>query len=358
MGKSKIFIFVGMDTHEKYMRRCLELTQNGLGTTYPNPLVGSVIVYNDTIIGEGWHYKAGQPHAEVMAVQSVKDTSLLKNSTIYVSLEPCNHTGKTPPCCDLIIAHQIPKVVVGTTDPFEKVNGSGIKRLQDAGIDVTVGILEDECKQLNQRFFTYHTQQRPYIILKWAQSLDGYMAPELKSEQKPVWISNAYSRQLVHLWRTQEQAIMVGTKTVLEDNPRLDARDWKGSNPVRIVIDQHLVINPNSHVLDNSVKTIMISEKTKENHQNTFYESIDFYRNIPEQITQILYKHQIQSVIIEGGSKTLQQFIEKNLWNEARVFISPESLTNGVNAPKLHLKPSTQQKIIQDTLLIYHNSHD
>lgn len=227
-----------MTTHEFYMKRCIELAKNGLGTTYPNPLVGSVIVHDGKIIGEGWHKKAGEPHAEVNAVNSVKDKSLLKEATIYVSLEPCSHFGKTPPCCDLIIANKIPNVVVGTVDPFAKVAGNGIKKLIESGKNVTIGILEDECNELNKRFFTFHQKKRPYIILKWAETTDGFIAPISKEEKSPVWITNPYSRQLVHKWRTEEQAILVGTNTVLDDNPKLDARDFSGNNPVRIVLDK------------------------------------------------------------------------------------------------------------------------
>ena len=210
-----------MKIHENYIKRCLELAKNGLGTTYPNPLVGSVIVYNNEIIGEGWHRKSGEPHAEVNAINSVKDKSLLSKATIYVSLEPCSHYGKTPPCCDLIIKHKIPNVVVGTIDPNSKVSGSGIKRLQENGANVTVGVLEKECNELNKRFFTFHNKKRPYIILKWAESQDGFMAPLGKEKQEPVWISNTFSRQLVHKWRSEEQAILVGTNTVLDDNPKI-----------------------------------------------------------------------------------------------------------------------------------------
>ena len=219
-----------MKIHEKYIRRCIELAKNGLGTTHPNPLVGSIIVYKDEIIGEGWHKKAGEPHAEVIAINSVKDKSLLPKATIYVSLEPCSHFGKTPPCCDLIIANIIPNVVIGTMDPFAKVAGNGIKKLVEAGKNVIVGILEDECNELNKRFFTFHNKKRPYIILKWAESLDGFIAPLTKVKKEPVWITNDYSRQLVHKWRSEEQAILVGTNTIIDDNPSLTTRDWTGNN--------------------------------------------------------------------------------------------------------------------------------
>lgn len=331
--KNNYFCIVNI--HEKYIQRCIALAKNGLGTTYPNPMVGSVIVYNDTIIGEGWHKKSGEGHAEVNAINSVKDKSLLKKATIYVSLEPCSHFGKTPPCCDLIIKNEIPYVVVGTVDPNIQVAGNGIKRLVAAGAKVTVGILEKECNQLNKRFFTFHLKKRPYIILKWAESNDGFIAPESKDEQKPVWITNAYSRQLVHKWRSEEQAILVGTQTVLDDNPKLDVRDWTGANPVRVVLDQNNRIPNSLHVFDNQVKTIFISKsKTETEQENCLFENIDFKQNIASQITEVLFKHKIQSVIIEGGRQTLQTFIAANLWDEARIFIGNISFKTGTTAPK------------------------
>jgi diaminohydroxyphosphoribosylaminopyrimidine deaminase/5-amino-6-(5-phosphoribosylamino)uracil reductase len=291
-----------VEKQEKYMQRCIELAKNGLGTTYPNPLVGSVIVYNNKIIGEGWHKKSGEPHAEVNAVNSVKDKSLLKKSTIYVSLEPCSHFGKTPPCCDLIIKNEIPNVVIGTVDPNIKVAGNGIEKLIEAGKNVTVGVLERECMELNKRFFTFHLKKRPYVILKWAESQDGFIAPikNLRKEQKPVWITNEFSRQLVHKWRSEEQAILVGTKTVIDDNPKLDVRDWEGNNPIRIILDQNNRIPKDSHIHDNKVKTIIISNFAQVNNgENTTFDSIDFKQNVAQQLLKAFYKHKIQSVIIE-----------------------------------------------------------
>jgi len=341
---------------EKYIRRCIELAKNGMGTTYPNPMVGSVIVYNDKIIGEGWHKKSGEPHAEVNAINSVKDKSLLKKSTIYVSLEPCSHFGKTPPCCDLIIQNEIPNVVVGTVDPNIKVAGTGIKKLIKTGAKVTVGILEAECYELNKRFFTFHEKKRPYVILKWAETQDGFIAPLTKIEQKPVWITNEFSRQWVHKWRTEEQAILVGTNTVIEDNPKLDARDWTGNNPIRIVLDANNRILKNSPIFDNRVKTIIFSNIIKPiNTENIIFEGIDFKKNIGKQILNVLYKHQIQSVIIEGGSQTLQTFIDENLWDEARIFIGNQNFETGIKAPILALKNTEKQIIENDILLISRN---
>ncbi|MEZ7498850.1 bifunctional diaminohydroxyphosphoribosylaminopyrimidine deaminase/5-amino-6-(5-phosphoribosylamino)uracil reductase RibD [Flavobacterium sp. Arc3] len=345
-----------MKIHEKYIERCIQLAKNGLGTTYPNPMVGSVIVYENKIIGEGWHKKAGEPHAEVNAINSVKDKSLLKKATIYVSLEPCSHFGKTPPCSDLIIKNGIPQVVIGTVDPNVKVAGNGIKKLIEAGINVTVGILENECHELNKRFFTFHQKKRPYLILKWAESQDGFISPKVKSEQKPVWITNIYSRQLVHKWRSEEQSILVGTQTVIDDNPKLDVRDWAGNNPVRIVLDQHNRIAKNSQVLDNQLKTIVFSKiKTKADKENLIFEIVDFEKNIASQVTDAMYKHQIQSVIIEGGRQTLQTFIDANLWDEARVFKGNLFFKEGTKAPILGGPYLEKHKIGQDELIISRN---
>ena len=345
-----------MNNHEDYIARCIELAKNGFGTTYPNPMVGSVIVYNGEIIGEGWHQKAGEPHAEVNAIRSVKDPSLLDKATIYVSLEPCSHFGKTPPCCDLIIQNKIPNVVIGTVDSNIKVAGNGIKRLQEAGANVIVGVLEKECYELNQRFFTFHEKKRPYIILKWAETQDGFIAPLQKEEQKPVWITNLNSRQLVHKWRTEEQAILVGTQTVIDDNPQLNARDWVGNNPIRVVIDQNNRIPKTAHVFDNQIKTIVFSnKKSTPSLKNTIFEVIDFQQNIAQQIVDKLFQNQIQSVIIEGGAQTLQTFIDADLWDEARVFIGNCTFEKGVKAPILNTTPFKQEKIGTDELLIIRN---
>ena len=332
------------------------MAENGLGTTYPNPLVGSVIVYDGKIIGEGWHKKAGEPHAEVNAINSVKDKSLLNKSTIYVSLEPCSHFGKTPPCCDLIIKNGIPNVVIGTVDPNEKVAGNGIKKLIEAGINVTVGILETQCNELNKRFFTFHDKKRPYIILKWAESKDGFIAPLQKLEKKPVWITNQYSRQLVHKWRSEEQAILVGTQTVIDDNPKLDVRDWTGNNPIRVVLDQNNRISNEYHLFDSNVKTIVLSKlKPAVEKENIIFEVIDFKQNIAKQIAETLYKHQIQSVIIEGGRQTIQTFIDSNLWDEARIFIGNTLIREGIKAPILIRKSFEKLSIGDDELILSRN---
>ena len=345
-----------MNIHEKYIKRCIKLAKNGLGATYPNPLVGSVIVHRDSIIGEGWHQKAGGPHAEVNAVNSVKDKSLLKKSTIYVSLEPCSHYGKTPPCSDLIIAKGIKKVVIGTVDPFAEVAGRGIKKLMEAGCEVQVGVLEKECQDLNKRFFTFHQKKRPYIILKWAQTADGFIAPKIQQKREPVWITNQYSKQLVHKWRSEEQAILVGTKTAIADNPKLNTRLWKGENPVRVVIDKDLKIPQESALFDGTIKTIVLTENEKKSDNNNLaFEKLDFQQDLPNQICEVLYRHNLQSVIIEGGAKTLQTFIDNNLWDEARVFTGISEFHKGVKAPEFSGKMFSKTTLERDTLKFYKN---
>lgn len=338
------------------MQRCLQLAENGFGTTYPNPMVGSVIVHNDRIIGEGWHRKAGEPHAEVRAVRSVTNPELLKEATLYVSLEPCSHFGKTPPCSDLILEKGIPNIVVGTVDPFAAVAGKGIQKLREAGRTVVVGVLERECQELNRRFFTFHNKQRPYIILKWAQTADGFIAPLKKETQKPVWISNAYARQKVHQWRSEEQAILVGTKTVLDDNPQLNTRDWYGNAPVRIVLDREGKIDHTYRVLDGTQPTLVITEaKKKGSDERVAYQNCIFDSSLPQQIARILYQKGLQSVIIEGGAKTLQLFIDAGLWDEARVFESAEQWGQGIHAPRLEALCVRSEKIENNNLTWYYH---
>jgi len=343
------------------MLRCIQLAKNGLGTTYPNPLVGSVIVSNNTVIGEGWHYKAGQPHAEVHAISSVKDKQLLKDATIYVSLEPCSHYGKTPPCADLIIDSKIKKVVIGSTDPNPKVAGLGIQKLIKAGCDVTIGVLEAECNELNKRFFTFHSKRRPYIILKWAETNDGLIAPEETErslEKKPVWITNEFSRQFAHKMRAQEQAILVGTKTVLADNPSLTTRDWEGNNPIRVIIDRNLKIPRDASVFDGTGKTIVITEKKASDVDSIIVETIPFSENLPQQICDVLYTHTIQSVLIEGGTKTLQSFINANLWDEAFIFKGNISFKKGIKAPEFFGRLNSEIKIKEDTVQQFNNPQE
>ena len=333
-----------MNIHEKYIKRCIEIAKNGLGSTRPNPMVGSVIVHNDIIIGEGFTSAYGGNHAEVNAINSVVDKHLLKDSTLYVTLEPCSHFGKTPPCSDLIIKHQIPNVVIGCIDNHIKVAGKGVEKLKNAGCEVIVGILEAECKQHHKRFFTFHNKKRPYIILKWAETQDGFIAPETKKEQKPVWISNAFSRQLTHKWRAEEQSILVGTNTVLQDNPSLTVRDWTGQNPIRIVIDKDLKLSKNLTVFNDEAQTIVISKN-----------DIDFSKQVAKQICNNLFQKDINSVIIEGGKHILQTFIDENLWDEARIFTGNITFNTGVIAPKITGLLISEERIMNDILKIYKN---
>ena len=346
-----------MNIHEKYIKRCIQLAQNGLGSTYPNPMVGSVIVYENKIIGEGWHRFPGEPHAEVLAIKSVKDESLLKHSTIYVSLEPCSHFGKTPPCSDLIIAKSIKKVVIGSVDPFAEVSGRGIKKLLDAGCEVQLGVLEKECQWLNRRFFTFHQKRRPYIILKWAQSQDAFIAPKNQEKREPVWITNPRSNQLVHKWRSEEQGIMVGTQTAVADNPKLSTRLWDGPNPVRVVLDRDLRIPEESALFDGSIKTIVFTEKSENtpSKKNLSFETVDFGAKLTKEILKVLHRHEIQSVIIEGGAKTLQTFIDDDNWDEARIFTGKVQLRTGVKAPDFSGKIISEKNIGSDNLKIYIN---
>ncbi len=337
------------------MMRCLDLAKKGLGTTYPNPLVGSVIVHNNKIIGEGWHLQSGCNHAEVNAIQSVSDQSLLKESTIYVSLEPCSHFGKTPPCADLIIEKGIKNVVIGSMDPNPKVSGNGVEKLIDAGCTVTDGVLKNECDQLNIRFFNYHIKKRPFILLKWAQTKDNFIAPKKRKDQSPVWITNKHSQQLSHKWRTEEQTILVGTQTVLDDNPILTTRNWKGNSPIRLVLDRELKIPVDASVFDGKVKTIIFTEKDELNKRNLIFETIDFSKDIAGQICGLLYRYNIQSVIIEGGTKTLQTFIDAGLWDEARVFTGQKTFNEGTKAPRLKGTIFSEEKIKSDILRIYRN---
>ena len=341
--------------HEYYIKRCLEISKQGIGTTRPNPSVGAVLVVDDKIVGEGFTSPYGGNHAEVNAISSLKNPEDLKKATMYVTLEPCSHYGKTPPCADLIIKSEIKKVVIGCLDVNEIVAGRGIERLQNEGCEVVVGVLEKECKAHHKRFFTFHSKKRPYIILKWAQTLDGFIAPKKRTTQAPVWITKEASRQLVHKWRSEEQAILVGTTTVLDDNPGLGVRSWKGEDPVRVVLDKKLKISANLKVYDGSVKTIFINEiKTSENG-NLFFEKINFLTPLAIQICEVLYKYNIQSLIVEGGAKTLQTFIDENLWDEARVFSGEIKFDKGVNAPKFDKIHTNEEDIKGDVLKTYFN---
>ena len=349
--------------HEQYMRRCLELAECGLGNVAPNPMVGAVIVHNGKIIGEGYHRKFGEPHAEVNAVNAVEDKDLLRESTLYVSLEPCNHAGKTPPCTNLILEHKIPRVVIAMVDPFEKVSGSGIQKLRANGVDVTVGILEDEAKWLNRRFITFYTKKRPYIILKWAQTLDGFIDIERTADSpiEPNWITNNACRTLVHRWRSEENGILVGNKTVINDNPQLNVRYWHGSNPTRILIDRTLATPNDRAIFDGTQPTVVFTGKNSgsSTRKELFSHipfldvvSIDFAKDAEVQMLDYLVQKNIQSIIVEGGSKTLQNLITLGYWDEARIFYGPKLFFKGVKAPSIVGEPIGSEEV-DGTRLFY-----
>lgn len=337
---------------EFFMSRALELAEAGLGNVSPNPMVGCVIVCDDRIIGEGYHERYGSAHAEVNAINSVEDQSLLSKSTLYVNLEPCAHYGKTPPCADLIVKHQLSKVVISNEDPNPLVSGKGIERLKNSGIEVKTGVLKNTGKELNKRFFTSQLKMRPYLILKWAETKDGFIARENFDSK---WISNPNSRQLVHKWRSEEDAIMVGTNTARHDNPLLTVRDWEGRNPVRVVIDKRLALDPKLNLFDGTVKTFCFTEIENQGEGTPSVE----YIYLPELTNGLmlneLSKRGIQSMIIEGGSKLLQTFIDLNLWDEARVFVGEKTFGSGISAPRLRTSEKTETKIFEDRLMIYTN---
>lgn len=322
-----------MTKDEKYIARCIQLAKNGLCNAAPNPMVGAVIVHNDTIIGEGYHIRCGEAHAEVNAVRSVKDKSLLKESTIYVSLEPCSHHGKTPPCADLIINKGIPRVVVGCQDPFSLVAGRGIAKLREAGIEVKVGVLEEECRQLIRRFVTFNTLRRPFITLKWAESADGFIDLH-RTEGHPYIFSSPLSSMLVHKRRAEHSAILVGRRTALLDNPSLTTRNWFGKNPVRMVIDKDLTLPKHLALFDGSVRTLVFTQREDtSNRPNVEHIRLDFKIDILPQIMEVLYKEKLQSLMVEGGSILLQSFIDAECWDEAYIEQSDAHLKDGVKAP-------------------------
>ncbi len=316
------------------MNRCIQLAKKGAGNVAPNPMVGAVLVYGNKIIGEGYHQKYGKAHAEVNCINNVaeEDTTLINQSTLYVSLEPCSHFGKTPPCADMIIQNKIRKVVIGCKDVFKEVYGKGIQKLKDAGTEVITGVLENECIDLNKRFFTFHEKFRPYIILKWAQSINGKIGT--KGNER-VLISNDYSNRLVHKWRSEEAAILIGTNTALKDDPALTTRLWHGKNPVRIIIDKELRLSPTLKVFNGEAKTIVYN-LVKNLNEETFVHIKLEKENFIDQLIQSLFEMNIQSVIIEGGAKTLQYFIDNGLWDEARVITNEELIIeNGIASPEM-----------------------
>lgn len=323
---------------EKYMARCIQLARGGIGHTSPNPMVGAVVVHGGRIIGEGYHRRCGEAHAEVNAIASVReqDRPLLKDATIYVSLEPCSHYGKTPPCAELILKTGIPRVVVGCLDPFPEVSGRGVRMLREAGVEVITGVMEAECKALNRAFMQMQTAHRPYVILKWAQSADGFLdRVRTSAEEPPVVLSSAETLRRVHLLRTEVRAIMVGTHTALLDNPSLTVRHWEGPSPLRIALDRSLKIPATSHLLDGTVPTLILTEKAAEDRTNVAYVRVDFDRPLAAQVMAILAERKMDSLLVEGGTRLLQTFIAEGLWDEARVETAPLRLGEGVPAPRL-----------------------
>jgi diaminohydroxyphosphoribosylaminopyrimidine deaminase/5-amino-6-(5-phosphoribosylamino)uracil reductase len=351
-----------MQKEEQYIKRCLELAVLGAGTVSPNPMVGAVIVCDDKIIGEGYTSPYGGSHAEVNAVQNAiislgeaEAKQLFKKSTIYVSLEPCAHHGKTPPCADMLVSYQFQKIVIGCLDPFAKVNGLGVQKLKDAGIEVVFGVLKKECQFINRRFFSLISQHRPYVILKWAETKNGFFAPDDASQK---WISNIASKQLVHKWRSEEDAILVGTRTALVDNPELTNRLWSGKSPKRVLIDKYLAVPTNSNLFLSKESDLIIfnSKKTDWNGHLKYIELENFDLYLPQNILYQLYLMDVQSIIIEGGAKTIQQFVDAGLWDEARVFVGNTIWENGISSPILNTTAEEKIQIGDGELDIYYKN--
>ncbi len=346
-----------MNANEKYINYCIELAKLGAGNVSPNPMVGCVIVCDGKIIGEGYHQKYGEAHAEVNAINSVANPALLKKSTLFVTLEPCAHFGLTPPCSDLIVEKQIPKVVIGTIDPFAEVAGKGVEKMRKAGIEVEVGILEKECRELNKRFFTFHEKKRPYIILKWAQTLDGFIDIDRTKKEfgKPTWITGDKALLRVHKMRAVEDAIFVGTKTAEKDNPTLTVRHCPGRNPVRVVLDNYLRLSEKLNLFDGTVKTIVFNSLKNEERENIIFVKIDFDVEIIPQILDELYNQKILSIIIEGGKQLLESFIKSNNWDEAYQFIGNKHFLSGIKAPQISGNIVSTEILDSDKLIIYKN---
>jgi diaminohydroxyphosphoribosylaminopyrimidine deaminase/5-amino-6-(5-phosphoribosylamino)uracil reductase len=369
-ARRKNYIWKNSDvtTGEQYMYRCLQLAKLGAGYVAPNPMVGAVLVYRDRIIGEGYHKKYGEAHAEVNCIGQAAANglaSLIDQSTLYVSLEPCAHFGKTPPCADLIIRHRIPKVVIGCRDPFEEVNGRGIEKLKAAGVKIELGILEENCKELNKRFFTFHIDHLPYIILKWAETKDGYIAsqapppPEGGILENPragrLFISNTYTNRLVHKWRSEEVAILVGTNTVEHDNPELTTRLWHGPSPIRLIVDMDLRLPDSLNIFNRQARTIIFNRLRHEEEGNLLYYQVSEDTSLVHQVVNALYQLKIQSVMVEGGAKLLQSFIDEDMWDEARVISNGQlAIGKGLKAPKLeNFVRREGQTLLSDTINVY-----
>lgn len=347
------YVFLASDTI--FMQRCLHLAQMGIGRVAPNPLVGCVIVHEGRIIGEGYHQQFGGPHAEVNAIFSVKNPKLLSEASLYVNLEPCAHHGKTPPCADLLVKHRLKRVVIANRDPFEEVDGKGIARLRQAGIEVETGLLEAEGKFLNRRFFTFHSQRRPYIVLKWAQSIDGKMdrIRKVGDGQAPAKITGSESNRLVHRWRSEESGILVGSTTALLDDPRLTVRGWKGSNPTRVVLDRRGRLSESLKVFDDAAPTLCFSNRNKQANSNEWIALAPGSDGI-EQVLEVLYERGVQSVLVEGGSEIHHELLAKELWDEARIFVAPEGLSTGIPAPRIPSGKALTVHSGNDRLLTYH----
>lgn len=334
------------------MYRCIELALLGQGNVAPNPMVGAVIVHNDKVIGEGYHQQYGEAHAEINAIANVKNEDLLKDSTIYVSLEPCAHTGKTPPCADLLVHHRFKRVVIGCLDSFSLVSGKGIERLKNAGIETVVGCLENECRTLNKHFFAFHEKKRPYILLKWAQTPNGKI-DKGRADGKVTWISAPETQTMVHTWRKNHQAILVGRNTIERDNPTLTVRAVSGKNPVRIVLDSELVLSKTMNCFNDESKTIVLNRLKSEVIGNVEY--IRLEKMTVQSILDALFERNIQSVLVEGGSATLQSFIDTNLWDEVKVITGQVDFEQGTQAPVLNLPVVDEEYFFGDTVKTYHN---
>ena len=333
-----------MKIHEKYINRCVQIAKNAIPLAYPNPAVGCCIVHDDIIIGEGYTSKYGGSHAEVNAISSVRNKNLLSKSSLYVTLEPCSHFGKTPPCSDLILKYNIPRVYIGINDPNPKVSGKGVKKLKENGVHVEVNILPEICKNHHKIFLTNITKKRPFIILKWAETADGYIAPKEKKIAQPIWISNKYSRQLSHKFRSEIDSILVGSRTIIDDNPRLNTRNWPGKSPKIVVLNRKNNLDKNLNIFKTDSEVLIIDNKT-----------IDYNKNIAKQICVFLKSKEISSIIVEGGAQTINTFLNENIWDEIKVFKSNKKLENGINAPKIKLLSNSEEKIKGDTLITYLN---
>lgn len=335
-----------------YMQRCIDLSLKGMREVAPNPMVGCVIVHNELIIGEGYHEEYGKEHAEVNAINQVQNKELLKTAKLYVSLEPCSHTGKTKPCVDLILKYDIPEVIIGIKDPNPIVSGKGIEKLKKSGVQVKVGILQDLCLEINRRFFTFHQKQRPYVILKWAQTLDGFLDKERKDkEQKINWISAPETQTIVHKWRSEEQSILVGRNTIINDNPSLTVREYGGRNPIRIVIDSQLQIGGSLNIYSKEAPTLVFNRLKSEKTNNIEYIKIN--ETSTKNILTELYQRGIQSVFVEGGSRTLQYFIIDNAWDEARVIVGDKNFNEGYKAPVINRIPVNSLKYGKDMIYYF-----